>query len=254
MMLKDRVAIITGGGQGIGFAISRLFAQKGASVAIADLNPEQGKAATHTIGSSNGRAIFAQTDVTNAVQVRSLVNETLKAFGGIDILINNAGVDVKKPLLETAEEDWDHVLSVNLKALFLCGKEVVPHMLRRGGGSIVNIASVSALRSEPNFGAYCASKAGVLGLTRSMVVEWSPLGIRINCLLPGPVDAPMKWRWVPKEEDISKVRQNSSDLVPLGRIGDPQEIAEGALWLCSPSATFTSGCFLTIDGGWTCGA
>jgi NAD(P)-dependent dehydrogenase (short-subunit alcohol dehydrogenase family) len=200
------------------------------------------------IQAAGGKALYVQTDVSSDSQVRTMVDKTLSTFGRIDILINNAAVDTKKPILETTEEEWDFVLDVNLKGQFLCAKAAVPHMLGRGRGSIVNMSSVIGLRSELYFASYCTSKAGILGLTRSMVIEWAPRGIRVNCILPGPIDTPMKWRYV-KENEVEDVRRSAQRSVPLGRIGDPDEVAQCALWLCSEGASYTCGAFIEIDGG-----
>jgi len=248
MLLRDQVAIVTGGGQGIGKAISKLFAIEGASVVIAQRNQDRGRATAEEVQAAGGKALYVQTDVASDAQVRAMVEKTLGTFGRLDILINNAAVDTKKPLLETTEEEWDFVLDVNLKGQFLCAKAAVPHMISRGRGSIVNMSSVIGLRSELYFASYCTSKAGILGLTRSMVIEWAPRGIRVNCILPGPIDTPMKWRYV-KENEVEGVRRAAQNSVPLGRIGYPDEVAQCALWLCSEAASYTCGSFIEVDGG-----
>jgi 3-oxoacyl-[acyl-carrier protein] reductase len=248
MLLKDQVAIVTGGGQGIGKAISKLFALKGASVVIAERNQDQGRATAEEVRAAAGKTLYVQTDVASDAQVRAMVEMTVRTFGRLDILINNAAVDTKKPILETTEEEWDFVLDVNLKGQFLCAKASAPHMISRGRGSIVNMSSVIGLRSELYFASYCASKAGVLGLTRSMVVEWAPRGIRVNCILPGPIDTPMKWRYV-KEDKVEDVHRAVQRSVPLGRFGSPDEVAQCALWLCTEAASYACGSFIEIDGG-----
>lgn len=248
MNLAGTVAIVTGGGQGIGLATAGLLAREGARVAVAERNPEYGRAAVESIRAAGHDAVSIPTDVSRSEDVAAMIASTLKAYGGVDILVNNAGVDVKAPLLETTEDQWDYVLGTNLKGSFLCAKAAVPHMLRRGGGAIVNVASVLALRSSPGFGVYCASKAGILGLTRSMVLEWSPLGIRVNCVLPGAVDTSLMWRYT-ATADLASAHEIAARRNPLGRIATPDEIAEGIVWLCSPQASYAAGAFLEIDGG-----
>jgi len=240
--------MVTGSGQGIDRAIARPLSREGASVVIAERTHDQGIKTTEEVQAAGGKALFVPTDVASEAQVKAVVAKTVETFGRLDILINNAATDVKKPLLETSEEEWDFVLDVNLKRQFLCAKAAVPHMITQGRGSIVNISSVIALRSELYFGAYCASNAGILGLTRSMVIEWAPRGIRVNCILPGPIDTPMKWRYV-KENEVEDVRRAAERSVPLGRIGYPDEIAQGALCLCSEAASYACGSFIELDGG-----
>jgi NAD(P)-dependent dehydrogenase (short-subunit alcohol dehydrogenase family) len=248
MLLEGKVAIVTGGSRGIGRSNARLLAREGASVLDAGRD-EAGCAATvASITAEEGRATAVLADVSSAREVAHLVDRAVKTYGGVDILVNNAGLDVGKPLLETSEADWDLVMSVNLKGHFLCAVAVVPYMVARGGGSIVNTASILALASLPDCGAYCASKAGILGLTRSMALEWGSLGIRVNCVLPGSTDTDMMWLGL-APEDIPVERARVEASTPLGRIAEPEEIAEATLWFCSTKASFASGSLLLLDGG-----
>jgi NAD(P)-dependent dehydrogenase (short-subunit alcohol dehydrogenase family) len=248
MLLEGKVAIVTGGSRGIGRATARLLAREGASVVLGSRDDAGSAATVASITAEGGRAIAVRADVSRAPDVSGLVGRAIESYGGVDILVNNAGLDVGKPLLETSETDWDLVMSVNLKGHFLCAVAVVPHMVARGGGSIVNTSSILALSSLPDCGAYCASKAGILGLTRSMALEWGPLGIRVNCVLPGSTDTDMMWMGLSPEE-IPVERGRVEAATPLGRIAEPEEIAEATLWFCSQKASFASGSFLWLDGG-----
>ena len=248
MLLEGKVAIVTGGNRGIGAATSRLMAREGAAVVVAARDAESGEAMAAQIVGAGGRSIYVATDVGRRDEVERMVNAAVEAFGGVDILVNNAGVDVGKPLLETTEDDWDWILDTNLKGHWLCAVAVVPLMIARGGGAIVNTASVLAMSSLPNSGVYTASKAGILGLTRSMAIEWGPLGIRINCILPGSTDTDMMWFGL-RPDEVPAERKRVDEATPLGRVADPAEIAEATVWLCSSKASFATGSFLWLDGG-----
>jgi len=248
MELDGKVAIVTGATRGIGRATAELFAREGAAVTVAGRSQQEGEAVAGQIVAAGGRAIFVATDVSNAAQVRHMVAETVRAFGWVDILVNNAGTEVGKPLLDTTEAEWDHLMSVNLKGHFLCSLEVVPEMRARGAGSIVNTSSVLALASMRDCGAYSASKAGIIGLTRSMALEWTKLGIRVNCVLPGSTDTDMMWFGLPAAQ-IADRRRAEEETIPIGRIASPTEIAQASLWLASPRASFASGTMLVVDGG-----
>ena len=248
MLLQDKVAIVTGGNRGIGAATSRLMAREGAAVVVAARDTRTGEDVVAELVAGGGRAIYVRTDVGRRDEVERMVAATIDAFGGVDILVNNAGVDVGKPLLKTSEEEWDWILDTNLKGHWLCAVAVVPHLIERGGGSIVNTASVLAMSSLPNSGVYSASKAGILGLTRSMAIEWGPLGIRINCILPGSTDTDMMWFDLRRDE-IPAERKRVDEATPLGRVADPSEIAEATVWFCSSKASFATGSFLWLDGG-----
>jgi NAD(P)-dependent dehydrogenase (short-subunit alcohol dehydrogenase family) len=248
MLLEDKVAIVTGGNRGIGSATSRLLAREGAAVVVAARDARSAEAMVAEIVGEGGRAIHVATDVGRRDDVERMVGAAIDAFGGIDILVNNAGVDVGKPLLETSEAEWDWIVDTNLKGHWLCAIAVVPHMIERGGGAIVNTASVLAMSSLPNSGVYSASKAGILGLTRSMAIEWGPLGIRVNCILPGSTDTDMMWFGL-RPDEIPAERKRVDEATPLGRVADPSEIAEATVWLCSSKASFATGSFLWLDGG-----
>ena len=248
MLLAGKVAIVTGGNRGIGGATSRALAREGAAVIVAAQDATSGEAMSESIRAAGGQSRFVATDVARRSDVDRLIATTMEAFGRLDILVNNAGIDVGKPLLETSEEEWDRILDVNLKGHWLCAVAAVPHMIAAGGGSIVNTASVLALSSLPNSGVYSASKAGILGLTRSMAIEWGSLGIRINCILPGSTDTDMMWMGL-RPDEIPAERRRVEDATPLGRVADPAEIAEATVWFCSSKASFATGSLLWLDGG-----
>jgi NAD(P)-dependent dehydrogenase (short-subunit alcohol dehydrogenase family) len=248
--LEGSVAIVSGGNRGIGLATSRLFAERGVAVVIAARDEASGEAAAASTRAAGGRALYIRADVSRVGDIDRVVRIARETFGGIDILVNNAAVDPWKPLLETEEADWDACLGVNLKGSFFLAKACVPEMLARGGGVIVNTSSILALGALARSGAYVASKAGVMGLTRAMVVEWTPLGIRVNCIIPGSTDTDMMWYGLTPDE-IPAERVATAAFIPAGRIADPDEIARATLWLCGPEAAFASGAFLVLDGGLT---
>ena len=248
--LADKVAIVTGGDSGIGKAISELFATEGASVVVADIT-DNGTA--ESISKKGWTAAHVKVDVGDEAQVRELVSTTVSRFGGIDILCNNAGIELLKPLTETTEEDWDKLFHVNLKGVFLVSKHAIPEMIGRGGGTIVNTASQLGLVGLQNFSAYSASKAGVILLTKSMALECARQNIRVNCICPGPVQTPMLERELLTEPDPEAARRMWAGRQPIGRLGLPEEIAQAALFLASARSSFVIGHALVIDGGYTLG-
>lgn len=248
MELDGKVAIVTGATRGIGRATARLFAREGAAVTVAGRSEAEGSSVVEEITSAGGRAIFVATDVSKSADVRRMVEATVAEFGGIDALVNNAGIEVGKPLLETSEDEFDHLIAVNLKGHWLCAMAVVPEMQRRGRGSIVNTSSVLALASMRDCGVYTASKAGIIGLTRSMALEWTPLGIRVNCVLPGSTETEMMYFGLDPAA-IPLRRRAEEKVIPIGRVADPEEIAQASLWLASDRASFASGTMLLVDGG-----
>jgi len=248
MLLAGKVAIVTGGNRGIGAATSRVFAREGAALVIAARDVGSSRAMVDEIVGGGGRALAVPCDVEQGADVTAMVEQAIATFGGVDILVNNAGMDAGALLLETSEAHWDRVVGVNLKGHFLCSVAVVPSMIERGGGAIVNTSSVLALATLPACGAYTASKAAILGLTRSMALEWGPLGIRVNCILPGSTDTDMMWIGL-RPDEIPDERRRVEAATPLGRVADPEEIAEATLWFCSSRASFATGSFLWLDGG-----
>lgn len=249
--IDGKVAIVTGAGSGIGEAIAHRFAEENAAVVIAEWNHAAGARVEADIRARGGRALFIPTDVSRAPEVEAMVRRSVAEFGRLDILVNNAAIQILGRLAETSEEDWDRIQSVNLKGVFLCSKYAIPEMLRTGGGSIVNIASVLALVGDPDLAAYCAAKGGVLALTRAAALAYGPLGIRVNAICPGDVDTPMVRDYFDKDPNPEALRREISSKYALRRIAEPCEIAEAALYLASDASSFITGTALVIDGGLT---
>jgi len=246
MKFEGRVAIITGGGSGIGQATALLLAQEGASVVVADLDAEAGEKAARQIRDGGGRAIAVATDVTRAKQVEALVQKTVADFGALDIMHNNAGVSGGRHFVaDTGEEYWERVIKVNLTGVFLGSKYAVRQMLKQGGGVIINTASAFGLVGLPGNAAYSAAKGGVIQLTRSMALEYAPNHIRVNCVCAGWVTTPFN-----RDLDEKLVRWSLRE-TPLGRWGEPEEVAKAVLYLASEESSFVTGAILAVDGGWT---
>ncbi len=243
MLLKDKVAIVTGAGQGIGLATAGLFAREGASVIIAEISAAQGRAAAETITAAGGVAEFQPLNVTDAAAIETLVADVLADHGKIDVLVNNAGITVDATLKKMEPEQFDAVIEVNLKGTFLCGQIVGRVMLEQGFGVILNAASVVA--HYGNFGQsnYVASKAGIIGLTRTWARELGPKGIRVNAVAPGFIETPML------ETVPEKVLEMLRDKCPLKRLGSPEEVAGAYLFLASDLASYVNGAVLNVDGG-----
>ncbi len=247
MRLKDKVTIITGGATGIGRAAAYLFAQEGARVVVGDVNVADGERVIAEINDKFGPALFVAADVSRPEDVEALKNKTVAAFGGVDVLFSNAGIGLAKKAADTTLEEWQHILDVNLRGAFLCAKAVIPLMQARGGGSIVINGSANGLLAEADLAAYCASKGGLIGLTRSMALDYGKDKIRVNCICAGYIDTPINAEYF----SVSGAREMASRLHALGRIGDPEEVAYAALFLASDEASFITGSLLTVDGGLT---
>jgi NAD(P)-dependent dehydrogenase (short-subunit alcohol dehydrogenase family) len=253
MQLTGRVAIITGGAGGIGRSAALLFAAQGAAVSIVDLNQE-GEEIAQGINRTGGRAVFEHADVTRVAECQRVVQRTVKEFGGIDILFNNAGIIRRASVLETSESEWDAILSVNVKSVFLMCHEVIPVMARAQSGSIINTASGWGLAGGARAAAYCASKGAVVLMTKAMAIDHGPRNIRVNCICPGDTDTAML-RSEAKQlgEDEDRFLSDSAKR-PLGRIGKPEEIARAALFLVSNASSFVTGTALVVDGGGLAGS
>jgi NAD(P)-dependent dehydrogenase (short-subunit alcohol dehydrogenase family) len=255
--LVGKVALVTGGASGIGRATAILFAQEGARVMVATARNEAGARETvEQIVAAGGTATYTLGDVSRADAAASIVEETVVQHGKLDVLLNNAGVTVPGSLLhEVSDDDWAHVIAVDLLGTFLMMKHSIPHMLRTAGGSIVNVSSVLALAGVPGCSAYAAAKAGVLGITRTAAIEYAQRGIRINALLPGFIWTPMHRVADPAAADPA--RPPASDyhafvahtVEPMGRWGTPEEVAATALFLAADEASFVTGSLLAVDGG-----
>lgn len=251
MKLAGKTALITGSGSGIGQAMATLFAKEGAKVAVADFSPEGGTETTRLITEAGGTAYFIQTDVTKSADVARAVQSVLDRWGKLDVLCNNAGIGVAATVVETTEEDWDRVLDVDLKGTYLGCKYAIPHMITQGGGVIVNTASVAGIVGVMNRAAYCAAKAGVVGLTKSIAVDYVTHKIRVNAVCPGTVDSPWIGRILSAQPDPVAERQRMVERQPMGRMGKPEEIAKAALYLACDDSEFVTGTAFIIDGGLT---
>jgi NAD(P)-dependent dehydrogenase (short-subunit alcohol dehydrogenase family) len=250
MRLKDKVALITGAGSGIGREAALLFAREGASVVVAEVADDAGRQTAADIEKAGGRAHFVHADVSQGDDVREMVGEAEKTYGRLNVLFNNAGVfpDADGSVLDTDEETWDFVLRVNLKGIFLGCKYGIPALLRAGGGSIVNTASFVALMgaATPQI-AYTSSKGGVLALTREVAIEFARKGIRVNALCPGPVDTPLLQELF---RDPAR-RKRRLVHIPMGRLARADEVAKAALFLASDESSYINGAAFTVDGGIT---
>jgi len=249
MELNDKVALVTGGASGIGKAIASLFAAEGASVTIADVNDERGKKTSSELKAKGGKALFVHADVSRRKDAEGAVEAAVREYGRLNILVNNAGIVVYKNLVDHSEEDWDRVLDINLKGIFLMSKYAIPHIAKAGGGAIVNIASVHGVSTVPKLTSYAASKAGVIGLTRSMALEFIPDKIRINCILPGAINTDMVVPDMSAFASREEAVKASARIEPMGRVGGPEEIAQAALFLASDRSSFATGAPFIIDGG-----
>jgi len=249
MRLENKVALITGGTSGIGEATAALFAKEGASVALTGRNDERGHAVAEKILQNGGKAVFIRTDVRKADDCRRTVDGTVRLFGKLDILFNNAGVFYPNTVVDCSEEEWDLQLDINLKGTFLMSKFALPHMIERGAGVIINNSSGWGIVGGDKAVAYCASKGGVVLLTKAMAIDHGGQGIRVNCLCPGDVDTPMltedaRLRGMKWEDYLAGCTNR-----PMGRIGTVDEIAKAALFLASDDSSFMTGAALVVDGG-----
>jgi NAD(P)-dependent dehydrogenase (short-subunit alcohol dehydrogenase family) len=247
-LLKGKVALVTGAGSGIGRASARIFAREGAKVVVADIVAEGGEETVGMIKKAGGEAIFVRADVSKAAEVEAMVNQAVEAYGRLDCGFNNAGTE--GAIAQTAdytEENWERVIAINLKGVWLCMKHEIAHMLKQGGGAIVNTASALGLVGIENQPAYVASKHGVVGLTKTAALEYAKMGIRVNAMCPGAISTPMLDRALGPQPQLAEAVTN---MEPVGRLGKPEEIAEAVVWLCSDAASFVTGHAMSVDGGW----
>ncbi len=251
--LEGKVALITGGGSGIGRAAAQRFAAEGCAVAVVDMAAPAAEETADKIVADGGRAIACPANVTVDAEVRVAVTRTVEAFGSLDVLYNNAGVNSSGSVADATEEDWDRCFAVNVKGTFLCSRAAVAHLAASGSGAIVNQASVAALVGVPNFAAYCAAKGAVVALTRSMAIDLAPQGIRVNAICPGTVFTPLMEPMLRARGDGDMEVGLARTVVkyPIGRLGTPEEIASAALFLASAGASFLTGSILAADGGMT---
>lgn len=248
-MLKGKVAIITGGGSGMGKAMSLLFSRHGGKLVVADINGEAAQATCRELG---GEALAVQANVSDEAQVRRMIEQAIETFGRVDIMVNNAGVPMSfLPIEELEVEQWDRIMDVNAKSIFLTAKHVVPQMKKQGQGVIVNTASIAGIRARPGLHAYSASKGAAIILTKALAIELAPYNIRVNAINPGPADTPMLSKFM--TGDQAKIEKETKEIfinsVPLGSLISPDDIANAALYLCSDMAKMVTGEILNVDGG-----
>jgi NAD(P)-dependent dehydrogenase (short-subunit alcohol dehydrogenase family) len=245
-----KVAFVTGAANGIGRAAALAFAHEGASVVVADVSEQGNQETVRLIEEQGGQALAVRCDVTRAEDVKAALDKTVKAFGRLDFAFNNAGVEQKKltPTAELDEEEWDRILNIDLRAVFLCMKHEIPLILKQGGGAIVNTSSGAGVIGIKGNPAYTAAKHGVIGLTRSAALDYAAQNIRVNAVCPGYIDTPMMGRFT---GDTAEGRAKVIAEEPVGRMGKPEEIAAAVVWLCSDAAAFVVGHAMVIDGGQT---
>jgi len=251
MRLKDRVAIITGAGSGLGRAAALLFAREGARVVAAASRAKDGEQTVRHIKEIGGDAVFVQVDVTRASDIENAVKMAIDTYGRLDIMFNNAGTPgTAKLIADITEEEWNRVISVNLTGVFLGTKYAIPEMLKGGGGVIINTSSVAAVSPRRYAGAYSAAKAGVIQLTRTTALEYARKNIRVNCILPGPIDTPFFTKVSGGDpEKMTAFKEKVRNEVPIGRFATPEEIARVALFLASDDASYITGAAFAADGG-----
>lgn len=250
---KNKVVIVTGGASGIGKETAIQFSQEGAAIVVADINLDLGHQTIKTIEAQNGNAKFIKTNVASADECKQLIEETEKHFGKIDILFNNAGIEISGPLVDFTPEEFDRLMATNLKSVFLCSKYALKKMIKRKSGVIINTASVASLLAWPNDAVYSASKAGVMLLTKAMAMEYASYSIRVNAVAPGIIDTPMTDRALSEYSDKETAKKEKGQIHPLGRLGTPREVAKTVLFLSSDDASFITGAVVPVDGGYLAG-
>ncbi|HEY8657503.1 MAG TPA: SDR family oxidoreductase [Hanamia sp.] len=246
-IFQNQVAVVTGGSFGIGRATAVAFAQRGAKVIIADLVEDKDGETLKQIKAAGSEGIFVQCDVSKSNDVKGLIDKCIATYGRLDYAFNNAGIEgVQATTHECTEENWDKTIAVNLKGIWLCMKNEIQQMLKNRKGAIVNCSSVAGLNGFPGLPAYVATKHGVVGLTKTAALEYSTQGIRVNAVCPGVIHTAMMDRLTGKDKEVEK---QYTEMEPIGRMGNPEEVAEAVVWLCSEAASFVTGIAMPVDGG-----
>lgn len=251
--MEGRVALVTGSGSGIGRASAKAFAREGASVVVADMDVDGGQETVSLIESAGGQAAFVATDVSQAAQVQALVERTLELYGSLDCAHNNAGIEgATTSTIDYPEDAWDRIVAVNLKGVWLSMRAELGPMLSQGKGAIVNTSSTFGIVGVPNCCGYVATKHGVAGLTKAAALEYARSGIRVNAVCPGAVETPLLDRFFEglSPDDPQSLSDAYAENEPIGRLGQPEEIAEAVVWLCSDAASFVTGATMPVDGAW----
>ena len=251
---SGKVALVTGAGSGIGRTVAIMLAQRGASVIVADTNRKAGEQSVKIISENRARALFSEMDVSNSEQVRKQISKSVSKLGRLDILVNNAGISLEYgPIMKVTEQAWDRTIDVNLKGVFLCSKYSIREMIRKDEtgdrGVIVNIASVDGLYAVSDNTPYCASKGGIIALTKAMALDCAPLGIRVNCICPGAVMTPLQARIYRRHKNPRLIKELYDKGYPIGRVGKPEEIADLVSFLASNESSFITGSMFIADGG-----
>ena len=248
-LVENKVALVTGSGSGIGRASALTFAREGAKVVVADVSVNGGEETVQMIKKAGSEAIFVKTDISKANEVNALINAAVETYGRLDCVHNNAGIEgVSAPMADYPDEEWDRVIDINLRGVWLCMKAEIRQMLKQGGGAIVNTASTLGVVGIQGISAYVASKSGVVGLTKAAALDYATSGIRINAVMPGVIRTPMMDRQMGENAHLAE--QQYIALEPIGRLGRPEEIAEAVVWMCSDAASFVLGHAMAVDGGY----
>lgn len=246
---ENKVALVTGAASGIGRATAIAFAQEGASVVLADISEQRSLETANIIKKTGGRALAVKCDVSQTEDVKNCLGQAIETFGRLDFAFNNAGIEyIPKPAADVTEDEWDRIIDIDLKGVFLCMKHEIPLILKQGGGAIVNASSGAGVKGFKGGAAYVAAKHGVVGLTRAAALDYAHLNIRINAVCPGIIDTPMMDRF---SGSTAEGRQAVISQEPVGRMGGPEEIAAAVVWLCSDAASFVIGSAMVVDGGQT---
>jgi 3-oxoacyl-[acyl-carrier protein] reductase len=245
MKLEGKVALITGAGNGIGEAISLLFAREGADIAVNDIDLSMANRTAAAVKKMKRRAVAIQADVAKAGQVSAMVNRVIEELGGVHILVNNAGIGGGGPVLEESLETWDRIVAVSLRGAYLCSRGAGKWMVSHNTGNIVNISSIAGMKGSINMNAYSSAKAGVISLTRALAMEWAKYDIRVNCIAPGIINTPMTQQTLARRYTSERLKES----IPLGRMGESEEVASVALFLASADSSYVTGITIPVDGG-----